>query len=208
MLRDTCLKHNSRFVYQCTTYITGHPGRVHSYTHRGQRKRARNPSRRSRPCAAVHRKTNRPATSSVQEAMMVKHESADTRRHLPRRTSDRRIGGTCCSVGGIQPPTAGPRKDGKRRASRRLDIRLGQDDGSHERCCVVSSTRRRCGRLHRVDGSSEQLATATGAAWNIGEVPTVVVDHEGVGDAQRPVGVGAIARSEPPRPYRGKSDER
>ena len=59
-------------------------------------------------------------------------------------------------------------------------------------------TRHRCGRCHRVDGDSEQLATATGAAWKIGGMPTVVAAHEDAGDAQRLAGLGAIARSEPP----------
>ena len=41
----------------------------------------------------------------AQEATTAKHESADARRHLPRRASDRRIGGTCCSVGAIRTPS-------------------------------------------------------------------------------------------------------
>ena len=49
---------------------------------------------------------------------------------------------------------------------------------------------------------------ATGAAWKIGEMPIVVVDHEGVGDAQRFAGLGAIARSELSRRHRHMSDER
>ena len=126
---------------------------------------------------------------------------------LPSRASDRRIGGTCCRVGAIRTPTAGPKKDGKRRARRSFDLHLGRDDGRHEHCCIITSVHDRSGRCYRVDDDSEQLASATGAAWKIGEVPTVVVDHEGVGDAHRSVGVGAIARSEPPRPHRRTSDE-
>ena len=101
-----------------------------------------------------------------------------------------------------------PRKDGRRRARRRLDLRVGRGDGSRDRCRIVAMTRHRCGRCHRVDGDSEQPATATGAAWKIGVMPTVVVDHEDVGDAQRLAGLGAIARSEPPRRRRRTSDER
>ena len=139
---------------------------------------------------------------------MTKHESADAICHCQaERPTDASVAPAAVSVPFERQPPAGPKKDGKRRARRSLDLRLGRGDGRHEHCCIITSVHDRCGRCYRVDDDSEQLASATGAAWKIGEVPTVVVDHEGVGDAHRSVGVGAIARSEPPRPHRRTSDE-
>jgi hypothetical protein len=96
--------------------------------------------------------------------------------------------------------------DGKRRTRRRLDLCRGRGEDSREHCCTVASARRRCGCCHHVDRNAKLLATATGAAWKIEAVQTDVVDHESVGAAQKLVGLGAIARSEPPR--RVRSDER
>ena len=139
---------------------------------------------------------------------MTKHESADAICHCQaERPTDASVAPAAVSVQFERQPPAGPKKDGKRRARRSLDLRLGRGDGRHEHCCIITSVHDRSGRCYRVDDDSEQLASATGAAWKIGEVPTVVVDHEGVGDAHRSVGVGAIARSEPPRPHRRTSDE-
>ena len=154
-LHDLCMNIRATLSDECydirykNSYTAGHwrgGGCVHA-RRQAKVRAAPDDEAVSRPCAALHRETNRP-TTSVEPT----------------------LGGTCCRVSASRRPTARPRNDEERRACRQLDMRRGRGDGSWEHCCIVASTRHCCGRCHRADGDSEQLATAaTGAAWKIGE---------------------------------------